>query len=107
MLNKLFLISVVSVVSSPVYADHFNQRSIIELCNEDSSFGSNCYTYVAAYRDLMGFLVFSTDEERARLLGCLTNMDLTTESITRRLAQSEETNRPGQVADLLLKEFCN
>lgn len=85
-------------------ADHFNQRNIIELCQSDTSFNSLCYTYLAAYRDLIGFLVFSTDEERARLL-CLSSVP--TEDIVQKMATASETDvRSGQVAYLLIDEFC-
>ena len=87
-------------------ADHFNKRNLIDLCKEDTSFYSTCYTYLAAYRDLIGFLIFSSEEERTRLL-CLSSPNLTTERIARRLTVAEETERPGQVADLLIEEFCN
>ncbi len=104
---KIVIGSLFVCLTCPVYADHFGQRNIIELCKQDASFDSTCYTYLAAYRDLMGFFVFATDEERARLLRCLTNPDLTTELIARRLTVAEESKRPGQVADLLISEFCN
>jgi hypothetical protein len=87
-------------------ADHFSQRNLIDLCKEDTSFDSTCYTYLAAYRDLVGFLVHSTEEERIRLL-CLSNPNLTTDRIARRLTVADETRRPGQVAYLLMEEFCN
>ena len=84
-------------------ADHFNQRNIIELCQSDTSFSSTCYTYLAAYRDLLGFLSFATDEDRARVL-CLGQVP--TDVMAQRLATASETDRPGQVADLLINEFC-
>ena len=37
------------------FADHFNQRNIIEECAQDTSFDSRCYTYIAAYRDFVSF----------------------------------------------------
>ena len=94
-------------LTAPVFADNFNQKNIIELCKRDASFDSTCYTYLAAYRDLLGFFAFSTNEERERLFRCLANPELTTERIAQRLTLAEETKRSGQVADLLLNEFCN
>lgn len=92
------------VGASPSFADQFNQKNIVDLCAEDASFESRCFTYIAAYKDLLGYLVWSTDEERARLL-CLLNVS--TDRIVRRLPVATETDRPGQVADLLVREFCN
>ena len=48
-----------------VSAEYFNQRNIIEECSKDSSFGSTCHTYLAAYRDFMTFMVFAPDGEAA------------------------------------------
>lgn len=106
MFRKIVLAVVMCCISAPVFADHFNQRNIITLCNEDTSFDSTCYTYLAAYRDLIGFLMFSTEEERAKLL-CLVNPSITTERIARQIAVADETEQSGQIADLLIEEICN
>lgn len=103
MLKTLLLSLTFSSIVGNASADHFNQRNMIELCKEDASFDSACYTYIAAYRDLIGFMLFSSDEDRAKVL-CLSNVS--TDKIVRRLTVASETERPGQVADLLIDEFC-
>lgn len=105
--NPMFRTCVLAVATSlacsSASADHFNQRNIIDLCRSDTSFDSTCFTYLAAYRDLIGFLIFSSDEDRARLL-CL--IQVPTVDIAQRVATASETDRSGQVADLLIDEFC-
>jgi hypothetical protein len=105
--NPMFRVFVLAVatsfVCSSASADHFNQRNIIDLCRSDTSLDSTCFTYLAAYRDLIGFLIFSSDEDRERVL-CLSQVP--TADIAQGVATASETDRSGQVADLLIAEFC-
>ena len=104
MRTKVFAISMFAVfVAQQSSADHFNQRNIIEECAKDSTFDSRCYTYIAAYKDLLGYFVFSDDSKRARLL-CL--LDVPTELMTKNIPTAIPTSDP-RVADLLVKRFCD
>lgn len=60
--------------STSASAEYFNQRNIVDKCARDSSFGSECYTYLAAYRDLMAFMIRATDTERVKAT-CIFSLD--------------------------------
>ena len=87
-----------------VSAEYFNQRNIIEECSKDSSFGSTCHTYLAAYRDFMTFMVFAPDAEAAKSV-CI--FDLDTERVAKRLAQAKPLPNGYRVPALIVDEFCN
>lgn len=88
----------------PSYADHFNTGNLLDECRKDTSFSGACSTYVGAYKDLIGFLIFSTEERRDEIF-CL-------RSVGRKVivdALSEMTLRstdPHRISDFLIKEFC-
>lgn len=85
-------------------AEYFNQHNIIKECARDNSFGSECYTYLAAYRDFMAFMVRATDAERAKAL-CIYSLE--TERVATRLAQATPLSTGYQVPKLIIDEFCN
>ena len=85
-------------------AEYFNQRNIIDSCASDSSFGSKCYTYLAAYRDFMAFMVRATDAEREKAM-CVFSLE--TERVATRLAQATPLSTGYQVPKLIIDEFCN
>ncbi len=85
-------------------ADYFNQRNIIEECAKDSSIGSTCYIYLAAYADFLAWFGHATDAQRARSV-CI--LSLETERIAKRLAQAKPLSSGYQVTELIVDEFCN
>jgi len=85
-------------------AEYFNQRNIIRECARDNSFGSTCYTYLAAYRDFMTYMVFATESERAKSV-CIASLE--TERVAKRLAQAKALSSSYGVTDLIVDEFCN
>lgn len=86
------------------YADHFNTRNLLAECQKDTSFSSSCTTYVAAYKDLIGFLIFSTDEQRGKIL-CLSQIP--TNDIVNALGHMTlRSTDPHRIGDFLIKEFC-
>ena len=96
-----FLVGVAGAASG----DHFNQRNLIELCAENATFNSECYTYIAAYKDLVGYMRFLAEDEMIQLMACLTNLN--TADVVRRIPYTTVTSRSGQVGDMLLKRFCD
>ena len=58
-------------------AEYFNQHNIIKECARDNSFGSECYTYLAAYRDFMAFMVRATDADARRCQNCAIKRKMT------------------------------
>jgi len=86
------------------YADYFNTRNLLAECQKDTSFSSSCTTYVAAYQDLIGFLIFSTDEQRGEIL-CLSQIP--TKDIVNALGNMTlRSTDPQRIGDFLTKEFC-
>ena len=85
-------------------AEYFNQRNIIEKCARDNSFGSTCYTYLAAYRDFLAFMARATETERAKSL-CIYGLE--TQRVAKRLAQAKPLPNSYQVPALIVDEFCN
>lgn len=86
------------------YADRFNTRNLLAECQKDTFFSSSCTTYVAAYKDLIGFLIFSTDEQRGEIL-CLSQIP--TNDIVNVLGNMTlRINDPHRIGDFLIKEFC-
>lgn len=86
-------------------AEYFNQRNIVDTCGRDSSFGSDCYIYLAAYSDLMAFMLRATDAERARATTCI--LSLKTEQVAERLAQAKPLSTGYKVPELIIDELCN
>ena len=64
---------------------------------------STCYTYLAAYRDLIDYIIIHGSEENLVRLLCLSRMP--TDKIAKRLTIADAKN--GTVAELLMDEFCN
>ena len=85
-------------------AEYYNQRNIVDKCAKDSSFGSECYTYLAAYRDFIAFMARATDAERAKV-SCIFGLD--TKRVAKRLAQAKPLSQSYQVPKLIIDEFCN
>jgi len=86
-------------------ADHFNPSNLIDSCKQDTSFDSVCYTYLAAYRDALGGVLFAdSDEERMKLF-CL--LDVPTKDMAEHLKKSEYPYKYQPVPDYLVKRFCD
>ena len=85
-------------------AEYVNQRNIVEECASDNSFGSTCYTYLAAYSDFLAFLARATETERAEAL-CIYGLE--TQRVAKRLAQIKPLTNGYQVPALIIDEFCN
>ena len=106
-MKRLGIISVfLSTMIFPAVAnaEYMNQRNIIASCAADNSFGSECFTYLSAYKDLMVFLIRATDDEKSRLY-CLDSIP--TEKIAKRLSISEQTATGYQIPLLIIEELCN
>ena len=86
------------------YADHFNTRNLLAECRKDKSFSSSCTTYVAAYQDLIGFLIFSSSEQRAKIL-CLSQTP-TNDIVNALGSMTLRSTDPQRIGDFLIKEFC-
>lgn len=98
---SLFLIG----FAIPSSADHWNTRNLLNTCRDDNAFTSPCYTYLGAYKDILGYMVFSSDDERAALL-CL--LDVPTVDIAQALSNmSLRSTDPQRIGDFLIKEFCS
>ena len=96
---------VITFFSSAAVSDHFNTRNLLDVCKEDASFNGNCFTYIAAYKDLLGFFVLSSPEERSAAL-CL--LDVPTKEISVALQSFQlRPNDHSRIADFLIAEFCN
>lgn len=102
-MHKLLAVLFILIFATQAGADHFNTRNIKQLCAEDNAFESRCYTYIAAYKDFLGFLVTATEDDRARL-SCL--FDLETQRIAERLA-NQQPGGSWQIARWIIDEFCN
>ena len=102
-LAVLFSVAFTST-SSAALSDHFNTRNLLDVCKEDASFNGNCFTYIAAYKDLLGFFVLSSPEERIAAL-CL--LDVPTKEISVALQSFQlRPNDHSRIADFLIAEFC-
>lgn len=103
---KAVLLAVfITSFSSAALSDHFNTRNLLGVCKEDASFNGNCFTYIAAYKDLLGFFVLSSPEERVAAL-CL--LDVPTKEISVALQSFQlRPNDHSRIADFLIAEFCN
>ena len=87
------------------FADHWNTRNLLNACDDDNAFASSCYTYLGAYKDLLGYMIFSSDEERAALL-CI--LDVPTADIAQTLSEMTlRSTDPQRIGDFLIKEFCS
>ena len=96
---------VITSFSSAAVSDHFNTRNLLDICKEDASFNGNCFTYIAAYKDLLGFFGSSSPEERIALF-CL--LDVPTNEISAALQSFQlRPNDHSRIADFLIAEFCN
>lgn len=102
---RLAILVILIGVATHSYADHWNTRNLLNACREDNAFASPCYTYLGAYTDVLGYMIFSSDEERAALL-CL--LDVPTADMARALSDmSVRSTDPQRIGDFLIKEFCS
>lgn len=99
-----FLIVPIFLVFTPVNADHFNTRNLLNSCKQDASFDSACFTYIAAYKDLLGFIVTGSPEKKKKMF-CLSNVP-TTEIVNVLREMRHRSSDPAQIADFLISEFC-
>lgn len=99
-----FVAALMFLCASQSYADHFNTNNLLNECSRDTSFESSCYTYVAAYSDLLGFFIFSAAEERNKIF-CLSRVP--TPEIVKALGKMTiRSTDPHRIGDFLIKEFC-
>ena len=104
MKHIMIITSALMLLASHASAEYFNQRNIIRECAKDTSFGSTCYTYLAAYSDFLAFFARATDAQRAKSV-CI--LSLETERVAKRLAQAKPLPSGYQVPYLIFDEFCN
>ena len=103
-MKKLIITVLLVLIWTPVSADHFNSNNIIEECAEDSSFNSKCYTYIAAYGDILVHYLRASEEDKIKLL-CLLSLD--TRKIVKRLSTIDEPVSDQRGPMLIIDEFCN
>lgn len=102
---KVLMVIWAAYASVAAQADHYSPNNLIEECKQDSSFESNCFTYLAAYRDLLwAFVVAEDDDKRAKLM-CL--LDIPTKDIAMHLKSSPTPYAHQIVPDFLVNRFCN
>jgi len=102
---RLAIFVILNGVATTSFADHWNTRNLLNACDDDNAFASPCYTYIGAYKDLLGYMIFSSDEERVALT-CL--LDVPTADITQALSDmSLRSTDPQRIGDFLIKEFCS
>ena len=70
----IIITSALMLLASHASAEYFKQRNIIRECAKDTSFGSTCYTYLAAYSDFLGFFARATDAQRAKSV-CILSLE--------------------------------
>jgi hypothetical protein len=103
-MKKLIIAALLVLSWTSVSADHFNSDNIIEECAEDTSFNSKCYTYIAAYGDILIHYLRASEDDKTRLL-CLLSLD--TRKIVKRLSTIDEPVSDQRVPMLIIDEFCN
>lgn len=102
---RIAIVVILSAFATHSYADHWNTRNLLNTCRDDNVFASPCYTYLGAYKDILGYMILSSDEERAALL-CL--LDVPTADMARALSDmSLRSTDPQRIGDFLIKEFCS
>ena len=101
---RKFLIVPTLLVFTSANADHFNTRNLLSSCNQDTSFDSVCFTYIAAYKDLLGFIVTGSPEKKKKMF-CLSNVP-TTEIVNVLREMQHRSSDRAQIADFLISEFC-
>jgi len=102
---RLAILIVLSCVATHSFADHWNTRNLLDACDDDNGFASPCYTYLGAYKDILGYMIFSSNEDRATLL-CL--WDVPTADMALALSDmSLRSTDPQRIGDFLIKEFCS
>lgn len=105
LMMRVAIIATIYCFATYGFADHWNTRNLLNACDDDSAFASPCYTYLGAYKDLLGYMIFSSDEERAAL-SCL--LDVPTADIAQALSDmSLRSTDPQRIGDFLIKEFCS
>ena len=106
MLKKLLIILTI-INPNLALGVHYNAGNILRECKNDTSFNSNCRTYIAAYSDLLAFIfsVQMTDEERYDLASCFSIM--TNAEIAEAVRNiGKPANDTIYVHELLLKQVC-
>lgn len=102
---KLLIVCWAMNASVSAQAGHYNPHNLIDECKQDDSFESKCFTYLAAYRDLLwAFVVAEDDAKRAKLL-CL--LDVPTKDIARHLKSLPNPYSHQDLPDFLVNRFCN
>lgn len=102
---RLTILVILSGVATHSFADHWNTRNLLDACDDDNAFASPCYTYLGAYKDILGYMIFSSSEDRAALF-CL--RDVPTADMALALSDmSLRSTDPKRIGDFLIKEFCS
>lgn len=104
-MHKIILAVLVYLFCTQVQATHYNTRNLLEVCKADTSFNSNCHTYLGGMMDMMIFFSHSTLEERIKAL-CL--LQLPTKKIVDTVGKLQlRESDPWRTTDFLVAEYCD
>ena len=56
MIIRLASLVILTGVATHSFADHWNTRNLLDACDDDNAFASPCYTYLGAFKDILGYM---------------------------------------------------